>query len=166
MKQLGLIDFNDQPEGCQHVATYTNVNGLYADYAVNNNYLFIYLFKNKLIFNRTDLEDNLINQIEIPLSGLVYLINSIKRFIAPEDKDGLPKDQNWIKETIGNEELLIRYGVNIGGEFREGLTLRNLSRSGYINKNSDQHQALSYDLLFKCGLFNLLKQLTHKLEAQ
>ena len=165
MKQLGLIDFNDQPEGCQHVATYTNVNGLYADYAINNNYLFIYLFKNKFVCTTYRKNLNISDQIEFPVSTIYWVIKSIEKFVTPEDKGGLSKGQNWIKDTIENEELFIRYGVNIGGEFREGLTISNLSRADYIDSREPQQVQFSYDLLFKCGLFNLLKQLADKLEV-
>jgi hypothetical protein len=161
MKQLGLIEFNKQPNGCQHIATYTNINGIYADYGLNTS-IYIFIYEQHVIFNRSSKS----NQIEVPLGAIKWLIDSIQKFITPEDKGGLPKDQNWIKDTIDEEELFIRYGVNTGGEFREGLTIKNISRQDYIVIKFEEHQsqALTYDLLFKCGLFNLLKQLADKLE--
>lgn len=162
MKQLGLIEFNNQPEGCKHLATYSNYQDLFFSYSKGGkDTVSLYICGSYLVFN---LSEKL--QVEIPLLSIKWLTESFQKFVTPADKGGLPKDQNWIKGIINGEELFIRYGVHTGGEFREGLTLSNQSRSSYIDVRNEQSQPLSYDLLFKCGLFNLLKQLDNKLETK
>jgi len=122
--------------------------------------------KSKLIifreesYNRVK-KKHLKEQLEIPISGLVWAIDTIENgFGKKPDEGGLPRDVLHAEKVVEGEELYIRRTMNCGAPNQQGYTLKNFSRCSYIDSDEYQSVQLPDYLLFDEGLLDKLKAMS------
>lgn len=151
MKQAGLIELSD----CKILIEIDKAD---------QRYLGITLSDHFVIFRRQhfNIKSNkfLKNQLEIPVSALKWVIDTIEiGFGKNPDDGGLPRDVLHDQTVIEGEEINLRRTMNCGAANQQGYTLSNFSRDSYIDKDDCQSIQLPDYLLFDEGLLEKLKDL-------
>lgn len=103
------------------------------------------------------------NILEFPIKGLSWFIETLEQqFFKTEAEGGLPKGKFAYEEIIDGERLCVS---RMFGE--PGYGFRNYSRQDNVIKSyeSPQQADLSYELLFKKGLFEEFKKIALKIES-
>ncbi len=97
-------------------------------------------------------------QLEIPFPALNWAIDTIEiGFGKSPNEGGLPRDVLHAETVIDDEEIYIRRTMNCGAPYQQGYTLKNFSRSSYIDPDEYQSVQLPDYLLFDEGLLEKLK---------
>ncbi len=150
MKQLGLIEFKD----CDFVIEIDKADENYLGFSKSDN---LFIFRDSLLYSKKTGEI-LNGQLEIPFPALSWTIDTLELgFGKSPDEGGLPRDVLNTETVIDDEEIYLRRTMNCGAPYQQGYTLKNFSRSSYINPRSYQSVQLPDYLLFDEGLLEKLK---------
>lgn len=154
MQQFKLINNSTEEQKYQHIKTISVDDESVELLKIynGNEYLLIY----KLIETKND---EIENQIEIPLSALSWLCDTIENGFWRKPSDGgLAKNQHAVKDHFDNEEILISRSSNAGTYGKSGFNIRNKSRQCYIA--SWDHQTIQVtDELLQNELLAIFKRL-------
>jgi hypothetical protein len=166
-KQLGLIDYNNIPTDYIYIG---RLPSPFSDFADGCEMVEDFFVANGLIVNRAErrlngLADSAINQFEMPLAGIKWMIESIESgFEQPPSAGGLAKNTLHMDTCINDEELRLEYGVSVGGEGVGGYTVINFDRSDYILPRYSQEFSITVDIWREFGR-NFFKVLQKRIEA-
>jgi hypothetical protein len=169
MKALDLFN-PSQPSAHQKVLRYfqspQKENGYDFYFVKDQEYLYIYterLHEYPLTSPHRPGEKKLIaDQLEIPMSAIVWLIGVIeKKFSKPPEEGGVPASSISYCETIDGERLHVNRSMNAGCN-HPGYTLTNLDRVSHITDVSKQSISFSDPWLFQNGLMEFFKDLAEK----
>jgi len=148
MKQLGLIDVKK----CE----------ILIEIEPKIRMLGISKVQNWVVFRKEKFNEKmnkyLRNQLEIPLLALSWAIDTLETgFGKSHDEGGLPRDVLHAETVIDGEAIYLRRTMNCGAPYQQGYTLKNFSRSSYIDPDEYQSVQLPDYLLFDEGLLDKLK---------
>lgn len=105
-----------------------------------------------------DAADLVENQIELPLSCLAWILDSIENgFWKLPSEGGLPKDKHGVHSFFNDEEILVVRSMNAGTD-KPGFKIVNKSRSSHIVDAWPQNFVFT-DEFAKQYLLPLLKSL-------
>ena len=134
-KQLGLIDYNNIPTDCAYIG---RLPSPFSNVADGCERIVDFFVANGLVINRRErringVANSAINQFEMPLAGVKWMIEAIEQgFEKPHSAGGLAKNKLNMDTCIDEEELRVEYGVWVGREGVGGYTVVNFDRSCYV----------------------------------
>ncbi|WP_281558711.1 hypothetical protein [Thalassomonas sp. RHCl1] len=101
-------------------------------YLITNSHEAIFLSKDPYLstgFRDEDEPGYSLNEFTVPLSSLSWLVDIIEnKFWKKPSQGGAPVDVLHYKNTVGGEDLKIRFTPNCLKEFEPGITIKNYSR--------------------------------------
>jgi len=153
-KQLGLVDYSNIPKDYVYIgrlpSPFSNPDIDYevvADFFIGNGYLI-----NRKEDRKNGVVDDGVNQFEMPLAGVGWMINAIELgFETPPSAGGIEKNKLHTDTTLNDERLRVMYGVCVGGEGAGGYTIKNSSRSSYILPEASQQFSITIDIWNQVG---------------
>jgi hypothetical protein len=166
-KQLGLIDYSNLPADCIYIG---RLPSPFSDLANGREMIVDFFVAKGLVVNRRErringLVDSAINQFEIPLTGIKWMIEAIEQgFEQPPSAGGLAKNTLHMDVCINDEELRLEYGVSVGGEGVGGYTVVNFDRSSYIIPRYSQEFSITVGIWREFGR-DFFKTLQKRIEA-
>ena len=133
------------------------------------NMIYIYMGNNLIIFNQhlnnPPRFDGPVNQLEFPLAGLPWLVDSIENKFWKKPEEGGLDGVFHVLATMEGELLRIGRMAHAGAENVPGFNLSNHGRGGYIDETSPQHHAIADAIMKEGGLFERLKKLSERVRA-
>lgn len=137
-----------------HVRTLDKDNTGTKKFEIYKNFDFLIIYS--LTLKKVDKTEN---QIEIPLSALSWLYDTIVNGFWRKPSDGgLAKNQHALSNMFEGEEILISRSSNAGQYGKGGVNIKNKSRNSYIASFMPQSIQVTDELL-KSDLLDIIKNI-------